>query len=97
MAKKIIKQSTKDIRTIENNYGLMIFRCAITHLMSVGHQMARKDEFISHSCDVINKNTPKSAFMTADFQCEIVKCAADIAKFDIWEIFSYIKTDLVCE
>jgi hypothetical protein len=29
--------------------------------------------------------------MTAEFQCEIIRCAAELANFNIWELFAYIK------
>jgi hypothetical protein len=33
--------------------------------------------------------------MTAEFQCEIVRCAAELAKFSAWELFAYIKEHVV--
>lgn len=29
--------------------------------------------------------------MTPEFQCEILRCAAELAKFNIWDLFIYIK------
>jgi len=29
--------------------------------------------------------------MTPEFQCEIVRCAAELAKFSVWDLFAYIK------
>ena len=31
------------------------------------------------------------SIMTAEFQRGIVRCAAELAKFSVWELFAYIK------
>jgi len=38
-----------------------------------------------------NKANGVVSIMTTEFQCEIVRCAAGLAKFDVWELFAYIK------
>ena len=39
----------------------------------------------------INKANGVVTVMTPEFQCEIVRCAAELARFTIWDLFAYIK------
>lgn len=91
-----LKGKMSEIRAIEDKYGLMIFRMGLTHLIDVGVRNVT-DEYVSESitqiemqgkADEENGITP---IMTSEFQCSIVRCSAELAKFSIWELISYIK------
>jgi len=87
---------TQEIRALENKFGLPLFRMALTHLADVGVRHLT-DENVEEAIKQITANDKADKangvipFMTAEFQCEIVRCAASLAKFDIWELFAYIK------
>jgi hypothetical protein len=86
----------QEICAIEKKYGLALFRMALTHLVDVGTRHLT-DENVNEAIKQITANDKAdmangvTAIMTAEFQCEIVRCAASLAKFDIWELFAYIK------
>jgi len=87
---------TQEIAAIENKYGLALFRMGLTHLVDVGIRHLT-DENVNEAIiqimanDKADKANGVITVMTAGFQCEIVRCAASLAKFDIWELFAYIK------
>ncbi len=86
----------KKIRAVEDRYGIVLFRMALTHLMDVG--VRNLDEEAVEECiqqimekDVADRTQGKISIMTPEFQCSIVRCAADLALFSIWDLFAYIK------
>jgi len=86
----------QEICAIETKYGLALFRMALTHLVDVGTRHLT-DEYVDEAIKQITANDKAdkangvTAIMTAEFQCEIVRCAASLAKFEIWDLFAYIK------
>lgn len=90
------KKKMKEICSIENKYGLVLFRTGLSHLVDVGHRNLT-DENVEESIQQImaqgeeDKANGKIPIMTAEFQCEIVRCAAELAQFSIWTLFAYIK------
>ena len=90
----------KDINNIENKYGLLVFRMALTHIMDVGHRRFDGDyanESIKHiiAQGEEDKANGELSVMSPEFQCEIVRCAADLSKFSPWTLFAYIKKHVV--
>jgi len=91
-----MSSKTKEISAIENKYGLALIRLGLTHLVDVGIRHLT-DENVDEAIKQItaNEETDKAngvvSIMTAEFQCEIVRCAASLAKFSVWELFTYIK------
>jgi hypothetical protein len=85
---------------MENKYGLALFRMGLTHLVDVGIRHLT-DESVNEAIkqikarDEADKANGVVNIMTAEFQCEIVRCAASLAKFSIWELFAYIKNHVV--
>ena len=86
----------KKIRVVEDQYGLVLFRMGLTHLMDVG--VRNLDEEAVEECihQIMDKGEDdkaqgKISVMTPEFQCSIVRCAADLALFSIWDLFAYIK------
>lgn len=92
----IISNEMKEIRNIENKYGLVLFRMGLSHLVDVGHRNLT-DENVRESVEQIMAQGEEYAangkipVMTPEFQCEIVRCAAELARFSIWTLFAYIK------
>lgn len=85
------------IRAIEDKYGLMVFRCALSHLVSCGAQVLQDAEEIEKCKADIQANTPSNSIMTAGFQCGIVDCAVELADIDAWDLFKYIQTDVAID
>lgn len=92
----IISNEMKEIRNIENKYGLVLFRMGLSHLVDIGHRNLT-DENVRESVEQIMAQVEEDAangkisVMTPEFQCEIIRCAAELARFSIWTLFAYIK------
>ena len=86
-----------EIKKIEDKYGLVLFRMGLTHLVAVGHDNLADGDVIAENIKLIlakgeeENSSGKIAVMTPEFQCDILRCAADLATFSIWTLFSYIK------
>jgi hypothetical protein len=86
----------KDIRAIEDKYGLVPFRMGLSHLVDVGIRNLT-DENIEEAFEQIRVKDKadiadgKIPVMTADFQCQIIRCASELAKFTPCTLFAYIK------
>jgi len=67
----------------------------ITHLIDVGKRHFT-DENVSGWIALIKeqaiKDKEKGAYrlMNADFECEIVRCAAELSKLGIWDLLRYL-------
>lgn len=95
MTKKNKSSKYRKIKAIEDKYGLMIFRCGLTHLFSCGAQTLSDTEEVT-ACKVkIENETPPNSIMTAGFQCGIIDCAVELADVGVWDLFRYIRTDVV--
>jgi len=101
----IMSEKTGDIRkirNIEDKYGLPLFRMGLSHLADVGHSRFDDDaveEWIRNILAQGEKDRVSGAtkIMSPEFKCEIVRCAAELAKFNIWTLFAYIKKHVVVE
>jgi len=91
-----VSSKTQEIRAVEDKYGIVLFRMGLTHLADVGLRHLT-DEHVAEAIKQINENEKTDRangvvnVMTAEFQCEIVRCASSLAKFSVWELFAYIK------
>ena len=93
-------EDVQAIKDIENKYGLIQFRMGLTHLLDVGHRNFGDDEVAECVKQImaqgeVDKASGKMPIMTPEFQCEIVRCAAELAKFSPWTLFAYIKKHLI--
>jgi len=85
-----------DIAIVEEKYGLALFRMALTHLVDVGHRNLT-DEHVGDSIKQIiaqakaDMANGKKTLMPPEFQCDIVRCAAELSKFSIMDLLIYIK------
>jgi formate dehydrogenase maturation protein FdhE len=98
-----MKEKSEDIQSIkniENRYGLILFRMALSHLVDVGHKHLSDDEVAECIEQIMAQGAQDKAggkinIMTPEFQCNILRCAAELATFSIWTIFAYIKDHVV--
>ena len=95
-----MKEKMREIRNIEDKYGLVLFRMGLTHLVDIGVRHLTDDNVEENIKEILaagemDKANGVITVMTPQFQCEIVRCAAELAKFSIWELFSYIKKHVV--
>ncbi len=91
-----ITQRMNEIARLENKYGSLLFRMGLTQLVDVGVRQLTDDNVEASIKQIIaegeiNKANGVITVMTPEFQCEIVRCAAELAKFSIWDLFAYIK------
>ena len=91
-----MKDKIKAINALENKYGLVLFRMALTHLVDVGVRNLTAENVEESVKDILAKGKEDKvngvvSVMTPEFQCDIVRCAAELARFNIWDLFYYIK------
>lgn len=80
----------KAIKNIEDKYGAVIFGMALTHLVDMGVRHLTAFNF-NEAVKQINEENEQYSLISAEFQIEIVRCATELAKFDIWDLFYCIK------
>lgn len=85
------------IKRIEDKYGLMVFRCALSHLVSCGAQVLQNEAEVAECKQKIHAETPANSIMTAGFQCDIVDCAVELADIEAYDLFRYIQTDVAID
>jgi hypothetical protein len=91
-----MSNKTQEISAIENKYGPAFFRMGLAHLADVGIRHLT-DENVNEAVKQITANDKADKaegvvnIMTAEFQCEIVRCAVSLSKFGVWGLFAYIK------
>jgi DNA transposition AAA+ family ATPase len=95
-----MKEKLAEIRNIEDKYGPFLFRMGLTHLFDAGHRHMTEENVAAsiemiHAKEQENQAKGVKTVMTPHFQCEIVRCAAELAKFSISELFLYIKKHVV--
>lgn len=92
----------KTIKTIEDKYGLMMFRSSLTHLFDIGHSKFT-DEFLEKGLKQIsvdeeqenaNGTTP---IVSYNFTRNILRCSTELSKFSIITLFAYIKEYVVVD
>ena len=89
-----MSRDLNEIKDIENKYGLILFRMGLTHLIDAGHRNLDDEsaaECIRQILEKAENDTEHRSIMTPDFQCNVVRCAAELAKFAIWDLIAYIK------
>ena len=91
-----MNEKMNDIRALENKYGLILFRMGLSHLVDVGHRNLGAEEVEEGIKQIMDKGeednaSGKTPIMTPEFQCEVLRCAAELSGFSVWELFAYIK------
>jgi hypothetical protein len=95
-----MQENIRAIRNIEDKYGLVLFRMGLSHLVDVGHSNLGDDAVEEGIRQImaqgeVDKAAGKMPIMTPEYQCEILRCAAELAHFSIWTLFKYIKKYVV--
>ena len=83
------KTIEQNINSIRRNYGEIIFRMAISHLMDVGMKNLTP-ELVNEAKDEIMKQNDRKMFVTNDLLCDVVECAGELAKIDATYLLVYI-------
>ncbi len=87
---------SKSIGEIEDKYGLVIFRMALSHLMDVGISNFTDENVEAALRQIVVKDEESKSknlvsIMGVDFQCNIVRCSAELSKYSVWDLFYYVK------
>jgi hypothetical protein len=94
-----MKSDLKKIKELEDKYGLVLFRMALTHLFDVGVRHIEDKNAVEKSINAIMEQSENKdggvPIMTPKFQCDILRCASALAEFTIWTLFAYIKKHVV--
>ena len=83
------KTIEQNINNIRREYGEMIFRMAISHLMDVGMRNLTP-ELVNEAKDEIMKKDDSKMFVTNEALCDVVECAGELAKINAIDLLVYI-------
>ena len=83
------KTIEQNINSIRRNYGEIIFRMAISHLMDVGMRNLTP-ELVNEAKDEIMKKDDSKMFVTNEALCDVVECAGELAKINAIDLLVYI-------
>ena len=83
------KTIEQNINNLRRDYGEMIFRMAISHLMDVGMRNLTP-ELVNEAKDEIMKKDDSRMFVTNKLLCDVVECAGELAKIDAIDLLVYI-------
>lgn len=87
--KTTFKTIEQNINNLRRDYGEMIFRMAISHLMDVGMRNLTP-ELVNEAKDEIMKQDDRKMFVTNELLCDVVECAGELAKIDTTYLLVYI-------
>ena len=91
--KTTFKTIEQNINSIRRDYGEMIFRMAISHLMDVGMRNLTP-ELVNEAKDEIMKKDDSKMFVTNELLCDVVECAGELAKIDEIYLLVYISRNV---
>lgn len=83
------KKKLDDIRSKNE----MIFRMAISHLIDVGIRNL-DDKSVEETCKVVMEFDDSRSLMTNEYQCQIIRTAAEISKFNSIYLLAYIQKEM---
>lgn len=87
--KTTFKTIERNINNIRRDYGEMIFRMSISHLMDVGMRNLTS-ELVNEAKDEIMKQDDHKMFVTNEALCDVVECAGELAKINSIDLLVYI-------
>ena len=96
MLKKMPRKNRADeISALENKYG-PYFNMALAHLFDVGYLNITPEAVEEAKIEIQNEEQCQEGIpiMTAGFKCQLLDIALELKQFSIWELLSYVKTDL---
>ena len=91
--KTTFKTIEQNINSIRRDYGEMIFRMAISHLMDVGMRNLTP-ELVNEAKDEIMKKDDSKMFVTNEALCDVVECAGELAKINAIDLLVYISRNV---
>lgn len=83
------KTIEQNISAIRREYGEMIFRMAISHLMDVGMRNLTP-ELVEEAKAEITKQDDSKNFVSNELLCDVVECAGELAKINAIDLLVYI-------
>ena len=83
------KTIEQNINNLRRDYGEMIFRMAISHLMDIGMRNLTP-ELVNEAKDEIMKQDDSKMFVTNEVLCDVVECAGELAKINAIDLLVYI-------
>lgn len=86
----IYAEAEKGIQHIRNEYGEIVFRMGLSHMMDVGMRHLT-DENVAATIADIERCDGSHSFMTNNFQIEIVECAQKLAQFEVPYLLVYVQ------
>ena len=94
-----MQENLTAIQELEERHGFVVFGMGLTHLFDVGLNNISDDIAEEWVQQILAKGEEDKingvhSFMTPAFQCEIVRCAAELSKYTPWTLFAYIKNHL---
>lgn len=87
--KTTFKTIEQNINNLRKDYGEMIFRMSISHLMDVGMRNLTP-ELVNEAKDEIMKQDDSKMFVTNEVLCDVVECAGELAKINAIDLLVYI-------
>lgn len=87
--KTTFKTIEQNINNLRRDYGEMIFRMAISHLMDVGMRNLTP-ELVNEAKDEIMKKDDSKMFVTNKLLCDVIECAGELAKINDTDLLVYI-------
>ena len=87
--KTTFKTIEQNINIIRRDYGEMICRMAISHLMDVGMRNLTP-ELVNEAKDEIMKQDDSKMFVTNEVLCDVVECAGELARINAIDLLVYI-------
>ena len=87
--KTTFKTIEQNINNLRRDYGEMIFRMAISHLLDHGMRHMTP-ELVNEEKDEIMKQDDRKMFVTNEALCDVVECAGELAKINAIDLLVYI-------
>lgn len=88
-----------EIKKIEDRYGTIYFRMALSHLLDVGFQHITAENVAETKAkimaDAASRTGPGIPVMTPEFQCQLLDIALELTQYGLWNLLAYVKTDVV--
>ncbi len=90
---------TKEIKAIEEKYGCALLHMGLAHLLDVGARHLTNqhlEEGIKQikADDESKRADGRTPFMTPEFQYQILRCAAELADYSLWDLFRYMQAHM---
>ena len=86
-------ESKKQIDSVRDKYGDIVFRMSISHLMDVGIRHLT-EENVEETCKQLMQKDDSKSFMTNGFQCSLVRAAYELAQIPHIDLLVYIQREV---